>query len=218
MTSHPSFDDLNDLADGEPVPAEITRHVAGCTDCRTTVDNVRALIARAAALAREVEPLPPAAWPVVRRALGRADAASRRPRRPTTVGWALRAAAVVVALAGSWALASLVPPWADSQREPLRSAVTAPRPSAPAVAAVSRSYADVVVELTRTVRERRDNLAPRTLETVERSLRVIDEAITEAEAALAADPANGAVLDILTATYEQKVELLRRASELPART
>jgi hypothetical protein len=54
--------------------------------------------------------------------------------------------------------------------------------------------------------------------TLERTLRVIDEAIAEARAALAADPSNRTLLDVLSANYEQKVELLRRASELPART
>ena len=42
--------------------------------------------------------------------------------------------------------------------------------------------------------------------------------IAEARAALAADPGNDALLDVLSANYEQKVQLLRRASELPART
>jgi hypothetical protein len=95
----------------------------------------------------------------------------------------------------------------------------ASEPGVPAaVRAVERSYGDVVEELTAALRVQRDTLAPETVATLERSLRVIDEAIAEARAALAADPGNRALVDVLSAAYEQKVDLLRRASELPART
>jgi hypothetical protein len=53
---------------------------------------------------------------------------------------------------------------------------------------------------------------------VEASLRVIDDAIDEARHALAADPANLDLLDLLAASYERKLELLRRANELPPST
>ncbi len=92
-------------------------------------------------------------------------------------------------------------------------------PAVPAaVRVVERSYGGVLDELTITLRGQRGALAPATIATLERTLRIIDEAIAEAAAALAADPGNDALLDVLSANYEQKVQLLRRASELPART
>ena len=57
-------------------------------------------------------------------------------------------------------------------------------------------------------------MSPATVRTVERALTVIDSAIAEARAALAADPANAALIDILSAHYERKVDLLQRATEL----
>jgi hypothetical protein len=84
--------------------------------------------------------------------------------------------------------------------------------------AVDESYAGVLEELATTLATQRRALAPETVATLERTLRIIDEAIAEARSALAADPGNGALLDVLSANYEQKVQLLRRASELPART
>jgi hypothetical protein len=77
---------------------------------------------------------------------------------------------------------------------------------------------EVVEELTAALEVQRRTLAPETVMILERTLRVIDDAIAEARAALAADPRNGALVDVLSANYEQKVHLLRRASELRART
>jgi hypothetical protein len=57
-------------------------------------------------------------------------------------------------------------------------------------------------------------LSPATVRVVERSLATIDTAIAEARAALASDPANRSLVEILSANYERKVELLQRATEL----
>jgi hypothetical protein len=49
---------------------------------------------------------------------------------------------------------------------------------------------------------------------VEESLRVVDDAIAEARQALARDPGNLAIADVLSANHEQKLDLLRRATRL----
>jgi hypothetical protein len=46
------------------------------------------------------------------------------------------------------------------------------------------------------------------------SLRTIDEAILEARNALARDPANAMLIEMLSSTYRQKVDLLRRTTEM----
>ena len=61
-------------------------------------------------------------------------------------------------------------------------------------------------------------LDPATIATVERSLTTIDGAIAEARAALMRDPGNGTLSRLLASSYEQKVTLLRRASELTPRS
>ena len=72
--------------------------------------------------------------------------------------------------------------------------------------------------LRRTLDERRDSLSASTVETVERSLRVADEAIAEAREALERDPSNGVLVRIFESNYERKIDLLRRATELAPRT
>ena len=72
--------------------------------------------------------------------------------------------------------------------------------------------------LRRTLDERRDSLAPSTVATVERSLRIADSAIAEARAALERDPANACSRALFVSNYERKIDLLRRATELAPRT
>ena len=96
------------------------------------------------------------------------------------------------------------------------SAPTGPRPAA--FASAERGYAESAARLEQTLLERRDSLAPATVATVERSLRIADSAIAEARAALDRDPANRAIEAILASNYERKIDLLRRANELSPRT
>jgi hypothetical protein len=58
------------------------------------------------------------------------------------------------------------------------------------------------------------SLAPETVAQLKASLRTIDEAILEARSALARDPANKMLVEMLTSSYRQKVDLLRRTTEL----
>jgi hypothetical protein len=58
------------------------------------------------------------------------------------------------------------------------------------------------------------SLAPETVAQLKASLRTIDEAILEARNALARDPANKLLVEMLSASYRQKVDLLRRTTEL----
>jgi hypothetical protein len=84
--------------------------------------------------------------------------------------------------------------------------------------AIDADYDSAIRELNATLSQRRRELDPTTVAKVEASLHVIDLAITEARRALAGDPANRTLIDLLAASYERKVELLRRANELPPST
>jgi len=64
----------------------------------------------------------------------------------------------------------------------------------------------------------RSSLSPETIRTVDHSLAVVDSAIKEARSALLADPNNQVLVDLLSATYQRKLDLLRRTSELGSRT
>jgi len=170
-----------------------------------------------AALPREVAP-PPDLWPAIR-----AELAPRSARTiQWTPRWRLAAAGLLVA-----ASSSILTLFAVRAREhaPAAVAVT-PRDTAPVaeerlpahLVVAERAYARSIDALWRTLDERRDSLAPSTVATVERSLRIADSAIAEARSALEHDPANRVLEDLLVSNYERKIDLLRRATELAPRT
>jgi hypothetical protein len=79
-------------------------------------------------------------------------------------------------------------------------------------------YDQEITKLRQIVRQRRSELDPRTVAVLEQSIAVIDSAIAQSRAALAKDPASGFLATQLNHSLEKKVELLRTAALLPART
>lgn len=65
------------------------------------------------------------------------------------------------------------------------------------------------------VAERRDALDPQTIAVLETNLKIIDAAIAESRAALAADPASQFLATQVTRAYDSKLTLLRDAATLP---
>jgi hypothetical protein len=79
-------------------------------------------------------------------------------------------------------------------------------------------YAREIVALRQMLQTRRAKLDPSTIAVLEQSMAVIDSAIAQSRAALAKDPASGFLATQLNQSLEKKVELLRTAATLPART
>ncbi len=77
-----------------------------------------------------------------------------------------------------------------------------------------RSYQTITDDLLASLDAQRNQLAPETIEIVEQNLRLIDEAITEARAALERDPANGKLVGKLTDMYRTRVNFLEGMSRL----
>ena len=92
-----------------------------------------------------------------------------------------------------------------------------PAAAAPGIAG-EPVYDREIVKLRAIVRERRSQLDPATVAVLEQSIAVIDSAIAQSRAALAKDPASGFLVTRLNHSLEKKVELLRTAALLPART
>jgi hypothetical protein len=78
------------------------------------------------------------------------------------------------------------------------------------------AYDDEITRLHETLESRRQDLDPATVATVEQNLRVIDNAIHQAKAALAKDPHSRLLNDQLDHTLAKKTELLRAATLLPS--
>lgn len=71
-----------------------------------------------------------------------------------------------------------------------------------------------VTDLERILRDERDRLDPRTVLILERNLKAIDDAISEARMALEQDPANPFLNSHLADARRRKLDLLRHATEL----
>jgi hypothetical protein len=175
-----------------------------------------------AQLPRDVAP-PPDLWPAIRAELAPRSARTAR----WSAGWRLAAAGLLVAAsssiltmfavrAGEGGRSAAVVATADGPSSQVRASPPAGLPAHLVVA--ERGYARSIDALWRTLDERRDSLAPSTVATVERSLRIADSAIAEARTALEQDPANRVLADLLVSNYERKIDLLRRATELAPRT
>lgn len=225
--AHLAWETLHELADaaaadvaaaGAPrTAAEL--HLAECPRCRDALGALRAVDAAARALPTAVEP-PEALWTSVSASIGarrRQPPAPRgAPRRAMIVEarWLAAAALVLMTLtaaATAW--------WVRRDGEARLAAGGSAAAAIPATfAATERAYLDDVAELQGLLDAQRPRLAPSTIAVVERALGTIDAAIAEARAAFIADPANLALAELLGATYRQKVELLRRAAEVPNAT
>ena len=209
--SHPSFEQLSEFVDGgltAEARHELETHLAHCARCARDRDRLETLLAHSRALPAEVEP-PAELWSVVQRQI------VPPPSSATRRVWLLAAAALLLVAVSSAVTALLV-------RRPETIVVRREQPAAPmavvrlpvAARAVDADYQAVIRELDEGLAQRRAQLSPETIAKVEASLRVVDQAIGEARRALAADPANRDLVDLLAASYERKLELLRRASEL----
>jgi hypothetical protein len=189
---------LDAYLDGELTPAEqetVKAHLATCASCRAEAEAIRSIVADARALPRS---LPPERdlWSGIGPRLTQAAVGPERVRRPRPLrGWFRLAAAIGLILFGA-GLATL---W---QRN------TAPSP----FAAEQARYTAASTALAEKLAADPGQLDPSTRAVVERNLAIIDLAIREAEAALAADPGNTPLEQMLVARYEQRLALLRRAT------
>jgi hypothetical protein len=140
----------------------------------------------------------------------------------------LAVAAVVLVVASSGLTALVLKTASPESRIARDSGLRAPDEAAPAAVlprvlpagfrATEGQYNRAIEELVQAVDAQRSRLNPETIRTVDRSLAVIDSAIAEARGALVADPSNMTLIDLLSATYQRKLDLLRRTSELSSRT
>ena len=221
----------------------VAAHVAACAACQATVASIQRLSRDAAALERTVAP-PPVLWGDiaasiaaggVSRVLDARTVSARRPAAdtppvPPTRTYQLSprllaAAALVLMALTSGVTARLMrvrdtgPVSVASAPRAGTTAGVAPggTPGLPAsFAATESAFLVDLAALHAAFVAQRSTLAPSTVAVVERSLATIDAAIAEARAALVADPANQSLAELLSTTYQHKVELLRRATEYSA--
>lgn len=220
MTNHLTLEALNDLADDRlPLDARVhaEAHVRACATCAAELGELRAVLAAAESLPRDVAP-PPALWSEVQATIAstvRADATATS-RRTWFTPARLAAAAVALVVVSSATTVAIMNARRAAPVVAAAGSSTTPAMLPASWESTARGYEASVDELRRQLDGQRDRLAPATIATVERSLATIDAAIAEAREALRQDPANAALRELLASNYRQKVELLRRATQLTA--
>jgi hypothetical protein len=83
---------------------------------------------------------------------------------------------------------------------------------------VTRVYDREIALLDSVVHTRRELLDPKTVDVIERNLKIIDSAIAESRAALAKDPKSPLLTNRLDNVLGSKVELLRTVAFLPTQS
>jgi anti-sigma factor RsiW len=205
-----------DLAEDARGP--VADHIAGCEICRAEVEDLRRILAKAAELPKSIEP-PPAAWQGIRASIEREKLAVTQ-RDERRVSWwqrpsVLAAAIIVAVVLSSGGTALYMSSRGNGPARPVAAAVGTATPATLAAFTIEENnYLRNVAVLQDMLDQQEASLAPETVAQLKASLRTIDEAILEARLALARDPANQTLIEMLSGTYKQKVDLLRRTTEL----
>jgi anti-sigma factor RsiW len=221
MTCQEMDERLDAWVDGalpEAERREVEAHLDACAGCREEERRLRRLLAHAAAVPRSVSP-PRDLWPGI---------AARIQGAPRHVSWlrfdswqpALAVAAAVVLALGAVLLGRpspvpvhtvIIPSSADTGQGRLQTAAVE---TDPGLAAMEEDYQAAANSLLEALLERQDDLDPQTLETVQRNLAVIDEALAEIHRALAMDPSRPELGRKLVATHRKRIEVLRQMVKL----
>ena len=173
-------------------------------------------------LPREMDP-PPDAWDAIRAQIARDESGLSSPRAGKPIRVWQRSpfliAASLLLVVGSSAITYVSTNGVSPGPMPARSG-TAGSAAAGTVSALAQftgkenDYLRRVNGLVAIMESEEVELAPETIAKVKESLAVIDAAILEARAALARDPANRALIEMLESTYEMKLDLLERTTEM----
>lgn len=238
MNAHVT-DHLSDYLDdelGAGDRAAIDAHLHVCAACAKELEALRRIVAHAATVAEHDTGPARDLWSGIHEriearvtSLGRLRAFGAAARQADTTRAAshrvsfsiaqLAAAAVfLIAVSGTaaWILrgrapASVTPGGAviQAELEP-----TAAPTDARLVNLADAQYDAAVSDLELALQERRNDLNPRTVEILERNLKLIDAAIAQARQALEEDPGNTYLNRHLVDSRRRKLELLRRATTI----
>jgi len=221
MTAHLDYE-LSAYLDGELEAADRLRveaHLAGCGDCRQVLDDLRQMVRRAGTL--DDRPPERDLWPGIEASIASSSTAdvvplaSRRRRIAFSVPQLAAAALALMALStGIAAMAMRGTTITPAIGGPAETGIRAQGVSLPAPAGLA-SYDAAIADLQQAVAARRGELDTATVRVIEQNLRVIDQAIAQARAALARDPNSTYLNGYLQRSLDRKLEFLRQVATLP---
>jgi tetratricopeptide (TPR) repeat protein len=211
----PWIDRLSEYLDDELEPSEraaLEQHVTSCVACASALDELRGVVARAAAL----PPRPPASdlWAGIEPRLDpvKGVVTPFQPRVTRRVSFTLPQlvaaglALMVMSAGGMWVLLNGGP---VTDTPPISAASPTDLALVPAAAADPR-YDEAITDLQQALEAGRAQLDAGTVRILEANLKAIDEAIEQSRKALAADPANVYLHSHLAEARQRKLALLRR--------
>lgn len=216
---------LDDYVTGdltEEARRPVEEHVSACALCTAEVESLKRILARAAELPKSIDP-PAEAWSNIRSAISRDESAMRatNPDSRSRIWqrrYVLAAAAILVAVVSSGGTVLYMSGHYSDARNSRSVGNNSSAEATPAILAAftieENNYLRTASMLQDLLDQQEASLAPETVAQLKASLRTIDEAILEARNALARDPANKMLVEMLSASYRQKVDLLRRTTEL----
>jgi anti-sigma-K factor RskA len=213
---------LDDYVTGDldPDASDAVRtHAAGCAICNAEVEGLKRVLSGVAQLPKSIDP-PVEAWTNIRSAILRRENRGanhkegprdfiRRHLPATAV-----AAAAMIAIVSSAATVAYLGSRGGQAASVARTDDSGTPATLAAFTVEENNYLRTASTL-QDILDRQENvLAPETVVQLRASLRTIDEAILEARGALARDPFNKLLIEMLSANYRQKVDLLRRSTEM----
>jgi hypothetical protein len=226
MSSHLTEDERHSVAEGS-VPADcapqLEAHLAHCADCWLDVARLRALMTRVHGRA-EPEMVPDDLWLSIRsrieqrKVVALAGDTAVAPRSHS--GWRRPVIGLAVAASALAVVGSAV--HARRADETRRTVVVYDVGNAGdvgdtgtrvmAIADSVRTYEQEAKVLLDQLELQRAMLRPDAVVSIDRGVKVIDGAIAELETAIANDPTNPALRQLLASSYRQKIDLLKRAN------
>jgi hypothetical protein len=211
----PLIDDIIDGVLDEPEATTVRAHLDDCPTCRSEIQRGRDLVAAARSLPRSIEP-ERELWTGIRDRIetrrvvsGRFDRSNPPPSR--RLWWAAAAAVFIVSIsvaymAGMQRSRTVIAEDPRTDHGVIEAAYAFPAEDLEAARDLLRAGLD----------RRRDELSTETWSVVMDNMAVIDDAIERIEIALAENPSDGRLNRQLTAAYRRQIDLLQRATRLPA--
>jgi hypothetical protein len=212
--AHLTEEERHGIADGSLTPdwlADAQSHLAECAECGDDVARLHSLMTRLEQLPDTPRAELDTLWPAIRSRIERGKVVSLG---TATTARRRRASARSVAIVAGVAAAVLLAFTLGRESRPRVGDIVATGSSTTPIVSIadsSRLYQQEVQSLLEELELRRSTMRPATAATVDRDLRIIDGAIDELTDALARDPNNPALRQLLAASYRQKRDLLKQA-------
>ncbi len=201
--------------------AAVDTHLRACPACAKELDALRRLVAYARGVAAADEPPSSDLWAGIRARIESPRVVPFAPRRVSLSVLQLAAAAVLlsaVSAGAAWFLRGGLAPSGDAVQPPATiEAEMEPRTAGGEVRLANfadAQYDAAITDLETALASRRNDLNPRTVEILERNLKLIDAAIAQARQALEEDPGNSYLNRHLVESRRRKLDLLRRAAAI----